>query len=108
MVGDPDQVRALAATVRWEAERVRRIAVTIGGTRAVAWRAAAGEAFRERVSGLVHLLMQRSRQLDDAADDLDRHAASVQSVVDQVGRAVVQGQRQVHEVERAIRSTVDR
>ena len=78
MVGEPAHIRSLAAGLRREAERVRHVAARVGGTRTVAWRSAAAAAFRDRVTDLVQLLHMRSRQLDGAADDLDRHAAAVE------------------------------
>ena len=86
MVGNPEQIRAVAARLRREAEQVRAVSGRVGATRGIAWRSAAADAFRERVSEAVHGERRSAQLLDDAAGAVDRHAAAVERVLDELAR----------------------
>jgi hypothetical protein len=86
MVGDPQQIRALAARLRADAERLRQLARRVGATREVAWRSRAATLFRDRVGERTHELQGSARSLDEAARWVDAHADGVEVARAQVLR----------------------
>ena len=77
MVGDPDQIRTVAARLRHEGERAHWLAARVIRTGDLAWRSPAADVYRVRVA-------ERGLALRRCADDL--HAAAC--LVDMHGRAV--------------------
>jgi len=86
MVGNPEQIRAVAARLRHEADQLRSVSVRVGATRGIAWRSAAANAFRERVAEAVHGERRVAQLLEDAAAAVERHAAAVERVLDELAR----------------------
>jgi hypothetical protein len=86
MVGDPQQIRALAARLRADAERLRQLARRVGATREVAWRSRAAALFRERAGERAHALQRSAGDLDEAARWVDAHAEGVEAARAQVVR----------------------
>lgn len=86
MVGDPAQIRAVAARLRREADEVRSVGARVGAARGVEWRSAAAEAFRDRVTEAVHGERRTAQLLDEAAAALDAHAAGVERTLAELVR----------------------
>ena len=91
MVGDPQQIRALAARLRADAERLRHLARRVGRTRDVAWRSRAATLFRERVAERAHALGCAAQELDEAARRVDAHAEGVEVARAEVARVAARG-----------------
>ena len=77
MVGDPEQIRLVAARLRADAERVRWLAGRVLGTGDVAWTSAAAELFRTRATERAHRLRGCAGDLEAAARLVDVHAEAV-------------------------------
>lgn len=101
-MGDPGQLRALAARVRQEAERVRATAHRVEVASDVAWHSPAAYAFRGRVGVRVLGLCRVAQDLDEGAAAIDVHAAAVQGAHDLLGRVVHSGSHRGHGVMRQI------
>jgi hypothetical protein len=86
MVGDPQQIRTLAARLRGDADRLRELTRRVGATREVAWRSRAATLFRDRVGERAHALQRSARALDEAARRVDAHADAVEAARAQVVR----------------------
>ncbi|NYG06449.1 hypothetical protein BJ986_000936 [Phycicoccus badiiscoriae] len=79
MVGDPDEIRALAVRLRAEAEQVRRLAWRVALAREVTWRSPAATLFRERAQERAHALQHAARRLDEASRRVQAHADAVEA-----------------------------
>lgn len=77
MVGDPEQIRVVAARLRVDADRVRWLAARVQGTGDLTWRSPAASLFRAQVSGRANALRGRAVDLDTAAGLVDVHARAV-------------------------------
>ena len=108
MVGDPQQIRALAARLRADAERLRQLAKRVGATREVAWRSRAATLFRDRVGERTHALQRSAGALDDAARRVDAHADGVEVARAQVVRVAGLGADLARAAGDALSRTVDR
>jgi hypothetical protein len=95
MVGDPDELRTVAARLRREADQVRSVSLRVGAARRVEWHSVAAEAFRERVSEAVHGERRAAELLDEAASAVDAHAAAVQCVLEELARVARTAQEAV-------------
>lgn len=91
MVGDPEQIRAAAARLRADADRVRQLAARVGMTRDTRWRSAAAAAFRERVGERVHSLRRAAQGLDEAAGLVESHARGVAQARAEAARVAAMG-----------------
>ena len=80
MVGDPEQIRTVAARLAADADRVRWLAGRVLGTGDVAWHSPAAGLFRARVA-------ERAHGLRRCAIDLERAARLVQVHAEAVGTA---------------------
>ena len=80
MVGDPDEIRALAVRLRAEAEQVRGLASRVARAREVTWRSPAATLFRQRAQERAHALQHAARRLDEAARRVQAHADAVEAV----------------------------
>lgn len=80
MVGDPDEIRALAVRLRAEAEQVRSLASRVARAREVTWRSPAATLFRERAQERAHGLQHAARRLEEAAGRVQAHAEAVEAV----------------------------
>ena len=108
MVGDPQQIRALAARLRADAERLRQLAKRVAATREVAWRSRAASLFRERVAERAHALRCSAGALDEAARRVDAHADGVEVARAQVVRVAELGADLARTAGDAVARTVDR
>lgn len=86
MMGEPQQIRALAARLRDDAERLRQLARRVGATREVAWRSRAAALFRDRVGERAKALRRSAGELEEAARLVDAHAHGVEVARAQVVR----------------------
>jgi hypothetical protein len=91
MVGDPQQIRAVAARLRADAEQLRRLARRVGLAGDVAWRSRAATLFRERVATRAHALRRAAGELDEAAGRVDAHAEGVEVARAEVARVAALG-----------------
>ena len=87
MVGDPDQIRAVAARLRSEAERVQWLAHRVLRTGDVAWRSPAADLYRWRVAERAHALRHCAEELDTAALLVDVHGQAVSAARTELARA---------------------
>jgi hypothetical protein len=108
MVGDPQQIRALAARLRADAERLRVLARRVGGTREVAWRSWAATLFRERVGEQAHSLQRSAGALDEAARRVDAHADGVEAARAQLVRVAGLGAGLARAAGEAVSRAVER
>lgn len=108
MVGDPQQIRALAARLRADADRLRLLAGRAGRTREVAWRSRAAALYRERVGERAHALQGSARSLDEAAQRVDAHADGVEEARAEVVRVAGLGADLARAARDAASRTVDR
>jgi hypothetical protein len=108
MVGDPQQIRALAARLRADAERLRQLAKRVGATREVAWRSRAAALFRERVGERAQSLQRSAGELDEAARRVDAHAEGVEAARAQVVRVAGFGADLARAAGGAVTRAVDR
>jgi hypothetical protein len=108
MVGDPQQIRAIAARLRADADRLRLLAGRVGRTREVAWRSRAATLFRERVGERAHALQRSARTLDEAAQRVDAHADGVEVARAHVVRVAGLGADLARAAGDAVSRTVDR
>jgi uncharacterized protein YukE len=93
MVGNAEQIRALARRLQAEAEQVRHVAVRVGGTTDIPWRSPAATAFRQQVVERAQMLRGTARALDDAAASLEAHATGVESAVAELVRVAQKGEQ---------------
>ncbi|WP_457254045.1 hypothetical protein [Pedococcus sp. P5_B7] len=77
MVGEPEQIRVVAARLRAEADRVRWLATRVLGTGDVAWRSPAATLFRVRVAERADGLRRCAIDLETAARLVEVHAEAV-------------------------------
>ena len=77
MVGDPEQISAVAARSRAEAEHVRWLARRVLGAGDTAWHSPAAHVFRARVAERAHALRRCAMDLDSAAHRVEVHAQAV-------------------------------
>ena len=88
MVGDPEQIRAVAVRLRSDAERVRWLASRALGTGDVAWRSPAATLFRARVAERAHGLRRCAGDLDTAASRVEVHAEAVSAARAELARVL--------------------
>ncbi len=79
MTGEAAAIRAVARSVRHDAERVRELATRVGATREIAWRSRAAAAFRERVADRVAGLHRVALAAEAAAESLEEHARACEA-----------------------------
>lgn len=87
LIGDPDELHAIADRITRHADAVRVSAGTLAA--AVAgdhWHGFASDVFDAEAAALMHAMRACAARLDDAADALRRHAGRVQAVLDEVKR----------------------
>jgi len=87
MVGDPDQIRAVAARLRSEAERVQWLAHRVLRTGDVAWRSPAADVYRRRVAERAHALRHCAEELQTAALLVEVHGQAVSAARTELARA---------------------
>jgi uncharacterized protein YukE len=85
VTGETAAIRAVARSVRLEAERVRELAHRVDATREIAWRSRAGAAFRERVGERIAGLHRVAHAVEVAADALEHHAAACEARLSALG-----------------------
>lgn len=86
MVGDPAQIRALAARLRADAERLRVLARRVAATQDVAWRSRAASLYRDRAAERSRSLQDSAAEVDEAARLVDAHAHGVEAARAEVVR----------------------
>lgn len=86
MVGDPEQIRAVAARLRVDSERVRWLATRVQGTGELAWRSPAASVFRVRVAERANALRRCAGDLDTAARLVEVHAQAVSAAGTELAR----------------------
>ena len=77
MVGDPAQIRVVAARLRAEGERVRWLARRVLATGDVSWQSPAAALFRVSVAELAEGVRRCAPELDEAARRVEAHAEAV-------------------------------
>lgn len=86
MVGDPAQIRAVAARLRDHAMQLRQVARRVGQTRDLAWQSPAADLFRRRVGERVHSLWRSAVELERAARRVEVHADAVEAAMAEAAR----------------------
>ena len=89
MVGDPDQIRTVAARLRAEAERVRWLAGRVLGAGDVTWRSPTASLFRSRVTDRAHGLRHCAVDLETAAHLVEVHAHAVAAARSELARVII-------------------
>lgn len=108
MVGDPQQIRAMAARLRADADRLRQLARRVAATREAAWRSRAADLFRDRVGERAQALQRSAGELDDAARRVDAHAEGVEVARAEVARVAGLGADLARAAGGAVTREVDR
>ena len=108
MVGDPQQIRTLAARLHADADRLRQLVRRVAVAREVAWRSRAATLFRERVGERAHALQRSAEALDEAARRVDAHADAVEAARAQAVRVAGLGADLARVAGGAVTRAVDR
>jgi hypothetical protein len=87
MVADPEQIRTVAARLRGDADRVRRLAGRVVGAGEVVWRSPAASLFRARLGERAHGLRRCAVDLETAAHLVEVHAEGVNAARSELARA---------------------
>ena len=95
MVGDPEQIRAVAARLRADAERVRWLARRVVGTSDVVWHSPTASLFRTRATERAHGLRGCAADLETAARRVEVHAEAVSAARAELVRIAAVGARVV-------------
>jgi len=91
MVGDPGEIRAVAARVRADADRVRWLAGRVAATGEVSWHSPAADLFRTAVAEQADALRRCAGALEDASRLVELHAAAVASARTELARLLAAG-----------------
>ena len=91
MVGDPEQIRAVAARLRADADRLRWLAGRVVGTGDVAWRSPAASLFHARVAERAQALGRCAVDLETAARLVEVHAEAVSVARAELAKVVAAG-----------------
>ncbi len=100
--GDPAALDAAARHINHHADDLRRRAGKLAATAdGVRWHSTAAGAFRRDVRGLAGGFRRAADNVDDAADALRRHAATLRQVRAAIGAAEHAAACAVHGIEQA-------
>jgi hypothetical protein len=91
MVGEPEQIRAVAVRLRADADRVRWLAGRVLATGDLQWHSPAAALFRARVADHVTSLRRGAADLETASRLFDVHAEAVSVARAELAKAVALG-----------------
>lgn len=98
MYGDSDQIRRRGSQLRDQGADVRSLAdQLVARTEALAWTGRAADAMRERIAERANHLRTAAEAHVGAADLLDKHAAEVDRVKEEIAAIEARAQRLIED-----------